>query len=402
MFAHFSKFAYLCSENQTKGSMEKHDIKLIPHLTNEEYIKNPLGYALMGGSLTIIQQNVYITVLNKMQERINDVLKLQKEKRVSDPQMDMLDQLFSEEERAKEMISFNINLSELGVRTKDYGIVREACEKMANVACTLTYKDDNGELCEEFTHLFSSIILGKRIVGGKEQLNGKMEIKMGVRSAEHAFSLSRGYIQHLRNILSISTNVHTARVYIMLCQLNTPRYNRVATIEYMDFLEKIGIVTYGEHDKKRLHPIWAQQDQKKADGKESAYKTFSVFKRDVLDKVQREMNQLCIDGKMEFSFTVDINRPLDKRTGKMKKQGTPDSLTFTLIDKNDLSLVQEPSEVKPVREAAQPMYYRSSLEDYELLKALASSGNPWAQDCLDGKVPNDTAYVQQLKKLTEG
>lgn len=355
---------------------------LIPQLQNEDYINNPLGYAMAGGNWSMVQRKIYVAVLKKMQDRINERMSYAKK---NGEQLTMLEHMFPPEELARDTISFVIRLSELGIHSKDYQHVKTACEQLANINCNFRYRNEQGELCEEFTHLFSSAIVYERIVGDKIHLTGKMEVKMGTTVADQVFSLKRGYVQQLENFIMECSNARTFPFYTYLCTLNTPKNNKEGDLPYMALMEVLGIVTYEPDDKKKQNPVWATKEGK---GGSVSYKTYSIFDRDVLKKIQDEMNRLCINGKVEFSFIYEA-----RRAGG-KKIGTPESFHFTLIDRNHPTLFHPAEEVKPT-----PVNVPADITAKwsSMLEAIAAHNknfhDTYAQCCHVSKCTADTVVI---------
>ena len=369
---------YICSTKQnsepeilqTNVQMEKKNKEIssknqiISLLENGDYIKNPLVYAQIKGNMSHIQGNVYAAVVKAMQDRIDNSL-LNRQNGKTD--------IMSEQEKQKELFSFTIPLASLNLASRDYDQVEESCRKMVEKSFTYRWKDKDGNYHTDINSIFTKIsIPTETLDGGYTRRVGDIEVEMKTEVAQHLFGLNSGYITHLVDIFGMCRNVKTARLYIYLCQLNDKKvYKGVGITDYKDLKEYFGVMD------------------------RTSYNTYSVFKRDVLDKIKEELNELCTNGQVEFSFRYE---PIYLNG---KKRGNPDKIKFTLYPPIEAVEIEEGNGYKEIEDKSDnsSRYLYNSLEDYRLFKQLIERGNEWALSKQDtGKSFDLDEFRQELRK----
>lgn len=300
---------------KVKGKLDMVSPKneLIQQLQNSEYIKNPLVYSQIRGDFSLIQTNVLVAIAATMQTRIND--------KFVDGKMGPL---FSKEELAKGKITFEVPLQSLGVKTKEYAAVHEACKGLTKLDTTFNYTDESGQKRTRTSVIFTDVDVPTYITTtGVERRSGIIRIDMNASVADMVFNQSGAYVEHLGGIVKMCRSPRTPRLYIYLSAWKTMR---MCTLGYEALKEFLGVLIYSKDRSKVL------QDK---------CSTWAVFHRDVLKPAQREMDKLAKRGEIEFSFEYE---PVYHNG---KKRGNPDSVRFHLIPaKPDSKLVEEQQKVE--------------------------------------------------------
>lgn len=305
------------SKEKQKNSMVSPKNELIQQLPDSEYIKNPLVYSQIRGDFSLIQTNVLVAIAATMQTRINE--------RFVDGRMGPL---FSKEELAKGKVTFEVPLQSLGVKTKEYAAVHEACKGLTKLDTTFNYVDENGQKRTRTSVIFTDVDVPTYTTStGAERRSGIIKIDMNASVAEMVFNQSGAYVEHLGGIVKLCRSPRTPRLYIYLSAWKS---KRMCTLGYEALKEFLGVLVYSKDRSKIL------QDK---------CTTWAVFHRDVLKPAQREMDKLASRGEIEFSFTYE---PVYHNG---KKRGNPDSVRFILIAaKGDTKLSEDvKTEVKTVQ-----------------------------------------------------
>lgn len=299
------------AQTKTKAKLDMVSPKneLIQQLQNSEYIKNPLVYSQIRGDFSLIQTNVLVAIAATMQTRIND--------RFVDGKMGPL---FSKEELSKGKITFEVPLQSLGVKTKEYAAVHEACKGLTKLDTTYNYVDENGQKRTRTSVIFTDVDVPTYTTStGQERRSGIIKIDMNASVADQVFNQSGAYVEHLGGIVKLCRSPRTPRLYIYL---SAWKKNRMCTHSYDALKEFLGVLVYSKDRSKVL------QDK---------CTTWAVFHRDVLKPAQREMDKLASRGEIEFTFEYE---PVYKNG---KKRGNPDSVRFLLIPARP---VEQPEEVQ--------------------------------------------------------
>lgn len=336
--------------------------QIISLLENGDYIKNPLVYSQLRGNMSLIQTNVYMAVVNAMQDRINSAVAKHKAGDLWGPT-----DLFSQQEQEQKLFSFTIPLASLNLSAKDYSIVEDMCRKMVERSFTYKHRDDDGNWKTEINSVFTKIAIPTSIsANGNERRVGNIVVEMKTEVAEHLFSLRSGYVTHLADIVPKCKNAKTPRLYIYLCSLNDNDFHHgVGEIGYIDLKEYLGVLTY---------------TSQKRDKFEDKYKMYSYFRRDVLDPIKKEMDDLRKRGEVEFTFEYE---PIYLNG---KKRGNPDKIKFSIFPPTeDATIVEEElsGTAKAMntleQESPKRQFLFTSRKDLELFRKLLAMGNEWAK-----------------------
>lgn len=286
----------------TKKTKSKVDLvsdknDLIQQLEGSEYIKNPLVYSQIRGDFSLIQTNVLVAIAATMQDRINSKFKDGK-----------LGDIFSKEELSRGKVTFEVPLSSLGVKTKEYGNVHESCRALTKLDTTFSYIDEEGEKRTKTSVIFTDVDVPTYVTStGQTRRVGNIKIDMNASVAELIFNKSGQYVEHLEGIVRLCRSPRTPRLYIYL---SAWKNKQTCTLNYLALKEFLGVLVYSK-DRSKI-----TQDK---------CSTWAVFHRDVLDPAKREMKRLADQGKVEFYFDYD---PVYHNG---RKRGNPDCVRFLLF-----------------------------------------------------------------------
>jgi len=291
-----SRISMATKKTNGKLQMVSPKNELIQQLENSDYIKNPLVYSQIRGDFSLIQTNVLVAIAATMQTRINE--------RFVDGR---LGPLFSKEELSKGKITFEVPLQSLGVKTKEYAAVHEACKALTKLDTTFNYTDETGQKRTKTSVIFTDVdVPTYTTTTGQERRSGIIKIDMNASVADLVFNKSGAYVEHLGGIVKLCRSPRTPRLYIYL---SAWKKARMCTLGYEALKEFLGVLVYTKDRTKVL------QDK---------CSTWAVFHRDVLKPAQREMEKLAKRGEIEFTFEYE---PVYHNG---KKRGNPDSVRFLL------------------------------------------------------------------------
>jgi len=295
------------STNQLVSSLDK------------EFIKNPILYTQLRGNFTLSQTNLMIAVSAQIQDRIKGYFESMK-----------TPTLFSPEEMSGGVVEIDIPLKSLNVPAWNYRELALACEELLSTKMTYkTIDPDTNESIYVMQNIFHKIEIPADMINTQVESNrttkdgqqitiqyqlkkrrqGIIRVKMHSDSAHDLLNMKMGYTEHMRNIALISRSPRTPRLYMYL---SAWRKQGWAKVPYLDLKEFLGVMTLNA-DRDYSNP---KTDVKK----------FSYFTRDVLDPVQREMEELAKANMIDFYFTYEPIR------ANGATRGNPDSILFRLIN----------------------------------------------------------------------
>lgn len=301
-----------------KDKLVSPDNQLVSTL-DKEFIKNPILYTQLRGNFSLSQTNLMIAVAAQVQDRVRDYFKVS-----TSPT------LFTEEEMMGGYVQIDIPLKSLNVPAWNYRELAVACEELLNTR--MTYKSIDPETKVPtivMQNIFHKIEIPADIIDTKvdstrinkdgvhvavhyemkKRRQGFIRIKMHSDSARDLLNMSQGYTEHMRSIAQISRSPRTPRLYMYLSAWRKQGWVKVL---YVDLKEFLGVMTLN-----------AERDY---NNPKTDVKKFSYFTRDVLDPVQREMEELAKANKIDFYFTYEPIRPGGA------KRGNPDYILFKLIN----------------------------------------------------------------------
>ena len=284
--------------------------ELVRELKDSEFVKNPLVYSQIRGDFTPMQTNVMVELVNTLQDKINEYL--QQRKRAEH----IMPTLFSQEEMSGGSVTFTIPIKELGVSPNSYNELEQACYKLLKLDVVYSTKDDEtGEESIVMANIFSKIKFPTSDVskegikynyaGGKRR-TGQLQISMLSENVSRVFDMRRGYVEHVRHIVSFCRKRQSPRVYIYLSKWKHVGHK---SVNYIEFKEYLGLLRY---------------NAKRTEIVQNKYEKFATFCSMVLNPIRDELNELAAANKIDFSFDYTPKYPLGK------SKGDPDSIVFNI------------------------------------------------------------------------
>jgi len=282
-------------------------------LLADNWINTPYSYiekieqSKNGKILSLMQQSILIKVSEKLQNQINAYY--QNEKNKGNQELS----LFKEEELIG-MAPIRIKLSELGIGTSNYGDINNAIDEIEKMQLRVLSDDKKiisriplfGRLDIPVTPKGYQLAKGKDIVTYNRSA-GWIDVTLNYESTKHLFNMSKGYIKHVALIAQNSKKANTPDLYFFL-KRNTYK-SEVFHATAMRLRDVLGMIKYSD------------------DGEieEMAYPKFSQFYKQVILKVQGDIERMAQLNQVDITFTctpVYLNdRP---------QKGEPDYLEFVV------------------------------------------------------------------------
>lgn len=281
-----------------------------------EFIKQPYLYAMIGGDFTLVQRSIMIEIINSLQERFNAYLKRSKGID-TDGQLS----LFTEEERMKEIKTFNISASSLGIKPREYGELEAACVNLQKMNFSfMDFDKVTGTWRRTYANLFSTVTMPSMVnpdckyknEDKKRRLN-YVEVRMDIKVLEHLCDLKNGhgYMDHIYRIARISRCKRTPSIYIYLARFAKDFQKK--TVNYVELKKFLGIITCKTDE--NGNPTSQDADK---------YPRFSKFCKEIMDPIKKDLDRLAEENLVDFTFDY---KPVYKG---LVKRGDPEEIMFDI------------------------------------------------------------------------
>ena len=289
--------------------------QLVNELNDVEFIKQPYLYATVGGDFTLTQRGIMIEIINSLQDRFNAFLKNRK----NGVQLDLFAQ---EEKQGKDLMTFRIESSSLGVKPDAYAVLEQTCNNMLDMKVSYLQRDETtGQLRRVYANLFVdiSIPVSKKTDGAYNYKKndtrraGYVEVRMSIDTLKYLCDLNNGlgYLQHIRRIARVCRRKRTPSIYIYLAKFKDAGHKSVDLLELKKYLGLMETVT--ETD----------ESGNKVEREKDSYPKFSRFCSTVLDPIKEDLDELAENNVVDFSFSYS---PVYKTSHR----GNPDEILFEL------------------------------------------------------------------------
>lgn len=289
--------------------------QLVKELSDVEFIKQPYLYATVGGDFTLTQRGIMIEIINSLQDRFNAFLKNRK----NGVQLDLFAQ---EEKQGRELMTFRIESSSLGVKPDAYAVLEQTCNNMLDMKVSYLQREETtGQLRRKYANLFVdiSIPVSKKTDGtynykkNDTRRAGYVEVRMAIDTLKYLCDLNNGlgYLQHIRRIARVCRRKRTPSIYIYLAKYKDAGHKSVDLLELKKFLGLIETVT--ETD----------ENGNKVEREKDSYPKFSRFCSTVLDPIKEDLDELADNNAVDFTFDYS---PVYKKSHR----GNPDEILFEL------------------------------------------------------------------------
>lgn len=279
--------------------VKKQDKAILENLPVEsiKWIKQPFNLTFVKGEMSLVQVNIFVTLVESLQQRINDILN----NRRSDNQL----LLFDDSEFDKYgKVKVSIPLKSI-VGTPHYKDAAIAAGKLFSVVENVTYTDSEGGLHVKLAHLFESVDIPIDERGRKK---GEIVFEINKSMIESVFSLER-YTKYIKGIATNFKSAYTGRMYMYI-----EAYRDIGhwTVKYEDLREMLGCKEWDDK-----HNRW----------EEKKFQKYRIFKDKVLDVAEKELRQLAENNRVDCYFEYKAN----KKPGLSLLEDGPESITFNIF-----------------------------------------------------------------------
>lgn len=316
-----------------------------------DYLINPLIYSQMEGTTSKLQSGIYYALVYAMQEPLSRLVPLLNEVRRKRVEMENNGATKEEVQAMRDAHDWTvlkgehtnagievvgtrdkdgyavltIPMSNIGISNKHYELVSEALDKMAGLVYSYDENIVDGKWRRVSEPIFKRVSMEYEKYGTERRYSGLMKVEISLDIVDRIFCMKYGYVQHLSYVARIAKGMGSS-LYRYLAQLNTPEYAGHGDVRYNDVKEFFGVFHY---NKDRTGPGM----KKDKDGNlvvDDSYPNYAHFKRDILEKTKKELDALCKEGKLDYSFQYE---PLYLNG---KKRGIPDFIRFHLMRAQDV------------------------------------------------------------------
>ena len=315
---------------------------IIQDFRRSDWLYNPVVYTQISGDFTLMQQRVFIGVVEKLQDRILDSINQQKRTK-------QWPTLFSKEEMG-ENIDLRIDARSLGVPPERYPELKTALEQLMGMKFgyvkhrgkTTTY--EMGVLF----HYISMDVPDELVKRNGEMVprtrsTGKIRIKMDKDNVNNFLSMAGGYTMHIARIAQICKKKRTPRIYIFLSFYRDSSQGKA--FDYKEFCSFLGIDddSYVANCIDRLSKQLKNEEITKAEFAEqraaiketdNPFHKYNKVRSLVLEPSKKELDELCQTGQVDFTFTYE---PVYENN---RKKGNPDKILFH-IEKGRMGLERD-------------------------------------------------------------
>ena len=248
----------------------------------------PFVVAIMRSDLSKIQQDVILSIIEKIGGKIRAVLNKEVEKG-----MEM--SLFAEQELDDEenTVKIQIYLKEFGVSKSHFPELRSALRMLAAVPVEIPFKSNSGRDYDKFTN-FCDVYIPKDVT-----YNQYCIVSMKQEVAQKLLNLDFGHLYVGKKTSRSMKTKYSERLYW-----------------YIKAYANLGGVTL---------PV---SELKKMIGVENKYKDFTTLEKRVLIKSQEEILSSFKEGTCECYFTYE------KVWNNGRNRGTPDVIVFKILSGN--------------------------------------------------------------------
>lgn len=347
----------------TKKLPIQNSSSIVQDFRRSDWLYNPVIYTQISGDFTLMQQRVFIGVVEKLQDRIMESIDLQK-------QTKQWPMLFSKEEMG-ENIDIRIDARSLGVTPERYPELKQALEQLMGMK--FGYVKHRGKTTTyEMGVLFHYIAMDipDELVRRKGEMvprtrsTGKIRIKMDKDNVNNFLSMAGGYTMHLARIAQICKKKRTPRIYIFLSFYRDSPQGK--SFDYKDFCAFLGIDddSYVANCIERLSKQLKNEEITKTEFAErraaiketdNPFHKYNKVKSLVLEPSKKELDELCQQGQVDFTFTYEAVYE------NGRKKGNPDKIMFHM-EKGRMGLERD----RVVKEHNQQQYLMNKLvERYE-------------------------------------
>ena len=365
----------------------KSENSIIQEFRRSDWLYNPVVYTQISGDFTLMQQRVFIGVIERLQDRILDSINEQKRTK-------QWPTLFSKEEMG-ENIDLRIDARSLGVPPERYPELKQALEQLMGMK--FGYVKHRGKTTTyEMGVLFHYISMDvpDELVKRNGELvprtrsTGKIRIKMDKDNVNNFLSMAGGYTMHIARIAQICKKKRTPRIYIFLSFYRDSSQGKA--FDYKEFCSFLGIDddSYVANCIERLSKQLKNDEITKSEFAEqraaiketdNPFHKYNKVRSLVLEPSKKELDELCQTGQVDFTFTYE---PVYENN---RKKGNPDKILFH-IEKGRMGLerdivVKQHNQQQFLMEKLCERY--EGLTIYDLMPTVRRVKNEWFDEFRD-------------------
>lgn len=365
----------------------KSENSIIQEFRRSDWLYNPVVYTQISGDFTLMQQRVFIGVIERLQDRILDSINEQKRTK-------QWPTLFSKEEMG-ENIDLRIDARSLGVPPERYPELKQALEQLMGMK--FGYVKHRGKTTTyEMGVLFHYISMDvpDELVKRNGELvprtrsTGKIRIKMDKDNVNNFLSMAGGYTMHIARIAQICKKKRTPRIYIFLSFYRDSSQGKA--FDYKEFCSFLGIDddSYVANCIERLSKQLKNDEITKSEFAEqraaiketdNPFHKYNKVRSLVLEPSKKELDELCQMGQVDFTFTYE---PVYENN---RKKGNPDKILFH-IEKGRMGLERD----MVVKQHNQQQFLMEKLSEryegltiYDLMPTVRRVKNEWFDEFRD-------------------
>lgn len=235
-----------------------------------QWIKQPWNLTWIKGDMTVQQLNIYIEMVESLQERMNMVLNKTKQSLFEESEFD-----------ADGNISISVPMSNITDYSANYKQVALAASHLFNIMQVIQYTDEHGVVHDKLSHLFQSVDIPR--AANSTRRRGDIVFTINKSMIQQVFSLEH-YTQFIKGIAKSFKSQYTGRLYMYM-----EAYKNIGkwTVEYESLREMLGC------------KIWNDSTKTWEDKRFSKYRN---FKDKVLDVAEKELRELASTGQVDCYF----------------------------------------------------------------------------------------------------
>lgn len=251
---------------------EKAIIENLP-VASSKWIKQPWNLTFVKGEMTLRQLDIFVTLVERLQERINKVLSGESECLFDDSEYDM-----------DGKVQVRVPLSSVTDNTNHYSEVASAAYRLYNLNHITECIGDDGLRYMELTHLFESIKIPETEENRRE---GNIYFTIHRDMVDRVFDLKH-YTRYIKDIARSFCSAYTGRLYMyMLAYKGIGEW----TVEYNDLREMLGC------------RVWEHvEEKKKEEWVEKKYPKYRNFRDRVLEEAKKELRALAETNSIDCYF----------------------------------------------------------------------------------------------------
>lgn len=302
---------------EKKNDIVKTENALVKDLAEVKWLNNPVIYSQVAGNFTLSQQKIMVGVLMQLQDRINESIEQKRNSGSFGPLFDLANK---DEGDTLEMF---VDPRSIGVTPDHYGDLEEAINFLGRQTMKYPVFDSKGRVKK---YVVASLFSRIEMPPGNIRRTGKVRMVMLKENLNDFFDPTHGYVTHVARITQICTKKRTPRIYIYLS-----RYRDIGhkAVPYKDLCEFLGLTDEYYAEGKNLRDIDGKKeyyDEKSKKWKPycNPFDKFSKVKAQVLNPSQKEMDELCEKGEIDFQFEFEPVYEYDR------KKGNPSAIIFTI------------------------------------------------------------------------